>query len=323
MINIVTGGAGFLGSYLSEAILRYDMSCKVIAIDNLLTGTRFNLINALRNERFDFYECDIRDFDINYEYSIIHRELQSEDVDTIYNLACPASPVDYIKYPLESLHAGSTGIFNLLDTCRILDCNLIHASTSEVYGDPLVNPQTESYWGNVNPIGIRSVYDESKRFAEATIMAYRRTYGLNTKIIRIFNTYGPRMKVNDGRVVPNFIYQALNDKPITIYGDGKQTRSFCFYRDTINGIIRVRERGDNNPYNIGNPEEYSILDLAQMIKKICKTNNNLVFKPLPSDDPKQRKPDITRMKELGWQPTTDIWSGLEQTIEWFKNEKKK
>lgn len=306
MKSIVTGGAGFIGSHLCDYLLQKGH--EVLCIDNLITGSVKNIKHLEHHDRFVFLDKDItKDLSID------------KDIDYIFHFASPASPVDYYKYSLETLRVGSIGTENMLKIAKDQDARFMLASTSEVYGDPVVNPQPEEYWGNVNPIGPRSVYDEAKRYAEAITMNYHRLYDLDTRIIRIFNTYGPRMKHDDGRAVPNFIDQALKNKPLTIYGDGSQTRSFCYISDEIKGIYSLMMKKYHLPVNIGNPEEYTILKLAYLIQELCDCNSELIYQDLPIDDPKQRKPDITKAKDLlNWEPKYDIKDGLRETIEWFK-----
>ena len=302
---LVTGGAGFLGSHLCDALLAEGFS--VVAADNLLTGRRSN-IEHLRNEsRFEFQELDIcQPFDCG-------------QVEWVFNLASPASPVDYSEHGIETLQVGSLGTFHALDLARKYSAKFLQASTSECYGDPLEHPQKETYWGHVNPIGPRSVYDESKRFAEAATMAYLRYYKVDTHIVRIFNTYGPRMQINDGRVVPNFMKQALRGDDLTIYGDGSQTRSFCFVSDEIEGIVRLAKSDEHDPVNIGNPTEFTILECAQRVLEVTGSKSKLRREPLPVDDPKQRRPDITKAKRLlGWEPKVDLESGLRLSLEYFR-----
>jgi len=303
---VLSGGAGFLGSHLCDYLI--EKGCRVLCLDNLITGDNRNISHLLENKNFEFMRQDIsRQFNV------------SGNVDYVMDFASPASPVDYLEHPLETMRVGSFGTYNMLELAREKNAVFMQASTSEVYGDPLVNPQNESYWGNVNPIGPRSVYDESKRFSEALTMAYHRKYNLDTRIVRIFNTYGPRMRLNDGRAVPNFIYQALNDKPVTIYGNGKQTRSFCYVSDLIEGIYLLLLSRENEPVNIGNPGEVSMLKLADLIIKLTNSNSRKIFKPLPVDDPKVRCPDISKAKKiLNWQPKVKVKEGLKKTIEWFK-----
>lgn len=302
---LVTGGAGFIGSHLSEYLINRDF--KVYCMDNLITGSTNN-IKHLYGNNFKFIEHDVTKY-IDIE----------EKIDFVLHFASPASPVDYLTYPIQTLKVGSLGTHNALGLAKSKKSKFILASTSEVYGDPLVHPQPETYWGNVNPIGIRGCYDESKRFAEAITIAYNRVHKIDTKIIRIFNTYGERMRRNDGRVVPNFIMQAIKGEDLTIYGDGTQTRSFCYVSDLIEGIYKVMESDINEPINLGNPEELRIIDFANKILELTKSKSKIVHKDLPLDDPKIRKPDITKAKEkLKWIPKVILEDGLKKTIEWFK-----
>lgn len=301
---LVTGGAGFIGSHLCEKLLQKGYI--VICLDNLFTGSKKNIKTLLENENFRFIEQDIIEpLDI--------------EVDQIYNLACPASPPHYQHDPIKTTKTSVLGILNMLDLAKKYNAKLLQASTSEVYGDPLEHPQKESYWGNVNPIGIRSCYDEGKRCAETLVMDYRRQYNIDTKIIRIFNTYGPNMHPEDGRVVSNFIIQALKNEDITVYGDGTQTRSFCYVSDLIDGIIKTMETNDiTGPINLGNPSERTVLNLAELIIKMTNSSSKIIYKSLPKDDPVRRKPDITLAKEiLNWEPTVAIEEGLTKTIEYF------
>ncbi len=306
---IVTGGAGFLGSNLCDLLIAKGN--KVICIDNLLTGRKQNIAHLLKNRNFNFIKHDIT----------APLKLNGK-IDEIYNLASPASPVDFDRLSKEILMVNSFGTKNMLDLALKNKAKFFEASTSEVYGNALQSPQNESYWGNVNPIGPRSCYDESKRFSEALVMAYYRKYSLDTRIVRIFNTYGPRMRADDGRVVTNFINQALKNKPITIYGTGNQTRSFCYVSDEIDGIWRLMQANYNLPVNIGNPNEFTILELAQKIKELTNSNSEIAFKPLPKDDPERRKPDIALARKLfNWLPKVQLEEGLKRTIEYFKAEK--
>ncbi len=307
---LVTGGAGFVGSHLSRRLLLEGH--EVLAVDNFYTGSRVNVADLLSNPSFELIRHDIT-------------QPYYAEVDAIMNLACPASPIHYQKHPVQTTKTSVIGATNMLGLAKRLNIPMLQASTSEVYGDPNVTPQTEEYWGHVNPIGIRACYDEGKRVAETLCFDYNRQYGVKTKVVRIFNTYGPSMQFNDGRVVSNFILQALTNSEITIYGDGSQTRSFCYVSDLVDGLIKMinSDSSITGPINLGNPTEMSILDLATRI--INETNSKSVIKrePLPSDDPKQRKPDIERAKELlGWQPTVELHEGLKKTIEDFKNRKK-
>jgi len=309
-IILVTGAAGFLGTHLCLRLLQ-DKEASVVGIDSLISGSKKNLDDLVKNKNFKFIKQDICQ-PLNLKGKI----------DQIYNLACPASPPDYQKYPLETLMTCSVGVKNLLDLAVGKKAKFLHTSTSEVYGDPLEHPQKESYWGHVNPIGERSCYDEGKRFAESLIENYRKKFNLETKIVRIFNTYGPRMRAWDGRVVSNFINQALQGKDLTVYGDGSQTRSFCFVEDMVEGLIKMMNSQESGPINLGNPNEFTVKRLAQLV--ITKVNPKLkmVFNPLPKDDPQKRKPDISLAKEvLGWQPKTQLEKGIEKTIEYFKKER--
>jgi dTDP-glucose 4,6-dehydratase len=303
---LVTGGAGFLGSHLCDLLLAKGHY--VICMDNLITGNKDNIKHLTSNKNFKFLNHDITKF----------IEIK-EEIDYIMHFASPASPIDYQKIPIPTLKAGSLGTHNLLGLALVKKAKFFLASTSEIYGDPLVNPQPESYWGNVNPVGPRGCYDESKRFAEALTIAYHNIHNIDTKIVRIFNTYGPRMRANDGRAVPAFINQALNNKPLTVFGDGTQTRSFCYVSDLIDGIYRLAMSDINDPVNIGNPTEMTLLDFAKKIIEITKAKSEIIFKDLPIDDPKTRRPDITKAKEqLEWQPKVDLDKGLKKTIEHFR-----
>ena len=304
---LITGGAGFLGSHLCERLLREGND--IICLDNFFTGNKENIIHLLGDSHFELIRHDI----INPIYL---------EVDEIYNLACPASPVHYQFNPIKTIKTNVMGVINVLGIAKRTKAKVLQASTSEIYGDPEVNPQNESYWGKVNPIGIRSCYDEGKRAAECLMMDYRRQNSVNIKIVRIFNTYGPRMAINDGRVVSNFIIQALTNKKITVYGDGTHTRSFCFVEDLIEGLILMMNSADEfyGPVNIGNPGEFTILQLAQIIIKLTNSNSKIEFHPLPSDDPVQRKPDITLAQDkLGWSPKIDLEKGLISTIRYFRD----
>lgn len=308
---LITGGAGFIGSHFCDFLLQKGH--KVIAMDNLITGDLKNIEHLRSNKNFKFIHHDVsKHIAVN------------ENLDFVMHFASPASPIDYQKIPIQTLKAGSLGTHNTLGLALAKKAKYVLASTSEVYGDPLVNPQPETYWGNVNPIGLRGCYDEAKRFSEALTMAYHRIHKLDTKIIRIFNTYGPRMRLDDGRAVPNFIMQALNSKPISVYGDGKQTRSFCYVSDLIEGIYRLMLSDINDPVNIGNPEEHTVLEFAQLVKEMTGSRSKIVFKPLPADDPHVRCPDIAKArKELKWEPKVKLRDGLNKTIEWFKLNNKK
>ncbi len=305
-VAVITGGAGFLGSHLCDRLLADG--CKVIAVDNLLTGNLRNIAHLKKNEDFDFVKKDV-----SKPFVVAGR------VDYVLHFASAASPVDYLQHPIATLKVGSYGSENCLELAKLKKARFLVASTSEIYGDPLEHPQKETYWGHVNSIGPRSVYDEAKRFAEAITMAYRRYHKVNTAIVRIFNTYGPRMQVKDGRVVPNFIDQALHDRPLTIYGSGKQTRSFCYYSDLIDGIVRLLYSNMREPINIGNPHEFTIFEFANLVLKLSQAKSKLVYRPLPVDDPRQRCPDITLAKKyLKWQPKVNLAQGLQQTFDWFK-----
>lgn len=302
---LVTGGAGFLGSHLCEYLL--ERGHEVVCMDNFVTGKDRNVNHLRANERFSLVDHDVSK----------RIEIQG-DLDGVMHFASPASPVDYQKIPIQTLKVGSLGTHNTLGLALAKGARYMLASTSEVYGDPQVNPQPESYWGNVNPVGPRGCYDEAKRFSEALVMAYHRIHKLDTRIVRIFNTYGPRMRIDDGRVVPNFIGQALRGEPLTVYGDGSQTRSFCYVSDLIEGIYRLFESSVTTPVNIGNPDEYSILDFAETIKEMTGTKSEIVFRDLPVDDPRVRRPDISKArKELGWEPQVSLKEGIEITAEWF------
>lgn len=307
---IVSGGAGFLGSHLSDKLLQKGYS--VIALDNLSTGSRHNVEHLRDNPSFTLIEHDICD-PLPYEVTVA-------DVKIIANLASPASPPHYQRLAIETLEVGSRGLQNMLELARTSGARFFHSSTSEVYGDPKVHPQPETYWGHVNSYGPRSMYDESKRFAEALIYAYRQKYSVNTGIVRIFNTYGPRMDPEDGRVVSNFIVQALKGKPLTLYGDGSQTRSFCYVDDLIDGFMKMIESSEEGPMNLGNPSEFTIKELADVIKEMVPTAGPVIHKPMPADDPTQRKPVIKRAQEqLHWEPKIDLRTGLGKTIAYFKD----
>ena len=304
---LVTGGAGFLGSHLCERFLKegYD----VIAMDNLITGNLRNIEDFFRDANFEFYHHDVSTF--------VHVPGQ---LDYILHFASPASPIDYLKIPIQTLKVGSLGTHNLLGLAKAKNARMLIASTSEVYGDPTVHPQTEDYWGNVNPIGPRGVYDEAKRFQEAMTMAYHSYHGLQTRIVRIFNTYGPKMRLNDGRALPAFVGQALRGEDITVFGDGSQTRSFCYVDDMVEGIYRLLLSDYHLPVNIGNPDEISIADFAEEIVKLTDTKSKVIYTDLPVDDPKQRQPDISKAKEiLDWEPKTKRAEGLKKTLAYFKS----
>jgi len=306
-IAVITGGAGFIGSHLCDKLL--EEGFKVICLDNLITGKLDNIRHLRRVKDFEFKKHNVSKY-INIKGR----------VDFVLHFASPASPEDYLKFPIPTLKVGSLGTHNALGLAKERKAKFMLASTSEVYGDPLVHPQPESYWGNVNSIGVRGCYDESKRFAEAITMAYHRMHKIDTRIARIFNTYGPRMRMNDGRVVPNFIYQALYHKPLTVYGKGQQTRSFCYIGDLIDGLYRLMQSSLNEPVNLGNPVEFRIIELARLIRKLTSTPSRTVFCSLPEDDPRQRRPDIARARKyLKWQPKVKLEEGLQKTLEWFRN----
>jgi len=303
---LITGGAGFIGSHLCDRLISEGL--KVICMDNLITGNLDNIKHLKNKKCFKFVKHDVTKF-INLK----------EKIDYVLHFSSPASPVDYLNYPIQTLKVGSLGTHNSLGLAKDKKAVFLLASTSEVYGDPLVHPQKENYWGNVNPIGPRGVYDEAKRFAEAITMAYYRVHKVDAKIVRIFNTYGPRMRINDGRVVPNFIYQSLNNKNLTVYGNGRQTRSFCYVDDLVEGIYRLlMSRGIHSPVNLGNPKEFTINDFAKLVLKITKSKSKIVYKKLPVDDPKQRQPNINKVKKLlGWKPKIELRDGLRRTIDWL------
>jgi len=304
---VITGGAGFLGSHLADALLgRGD---HVVAIDNLVTGVRANIEHLFGTPGFTFVEQDVSNF-----VSV------PGDVDAVLHFASPASPIDYLEMPIQTLKVGSLGTHNTLGLAKAKGATYLIASTSEVYGDPLVHPQPEEYWGNVNPVGPRGVYDEAKRFSEAMTMAYRRAHGVDTRIVRIFNTYGPRMRPDDGRVISNFVVQALRGEPLTVYGGGSQTRSFCFVEDEIRGLVALLDSGAHDPVNLGNPNEFTILELAEIVLDVTGSSSTIEHHPLPTDDPAQRKPDITRARQiLGWEPHVDLRTGIEKTVEYFRS----
>jgi dTDP-glucose 4,6-dehydratase len=303
---LVTGGAGFLGSHLCDGLLGEGYS--VIAADNLLTGRLANIAHLQNDSRFEFVEQDVC------------RPNDWGALDYVFHFASPASPVDYAKYGIETLRVGSYGTFEALETALRCNAKFMMASTSECYGDPMVHPQTETYWGNVNPIGPRSVYDEAKRFSEAVTMAYHRYHRVDTRILRIFNTYGPRMQIQDGRVIPNFMWQALREEDLTVYGDGSQTRSFCYVSDEVDGILRLARSPEHEPVNIGNPTEFTILECAQKVIATTGARSQIRFEALPQDDPKQRRPDISKAKRLlGWEPRVNLESGLKLSLEYFRS----
>jgi len=308
MRAVITGGAGFLGSHLCEKLL--ENGWDVLCVDNLVTGAEENIAHLSSNPHFRVYRQDVS----------LYIDVAGP-VDYVLHFASPASPVDYARLQIQTLKVGALGTHNSLGLALAKNAKFLLASTSECYGDPLVSPQPETYWGNVNPIGPRGVYDEAKRYAEAMTMAYHRAKGMNTHIVRIFNTYGPRMRLNDGRALPNFIYQALTGQPITVYGDGSQTRSFCYVSDLIEGIYRLMQSDEHLPTNIGNPQEITIAEFAQRVKTLTGSASPIVFKPLPQDDPKQRCPDITKAKKLlGWEPRVALEEGLRLTLDFFKQQ---
>jgi len=304
---LISGCAGFIGSHLCESLLK--ASHYIVGIDNYITGKKENINSLLVSKNFKFIQEDVSDRNFYID----------EKFDYVLHLAALASPVFYYKYPIKSLMVGAAGTQNMLEIAHSSKADFLLTSTSEVYGDPEIHPQPEEYWGNVNPVGLRSVYDESKRFSESITAAYRRHYGLKTHIVRIFNTYGPRMRKDDGRVIPEFIMSALNNKPIPVFGDGKQTRSFCYINDMVKGIIGMMHSNEPGPINLGNTDEYQIIEVAERIKKIIGSNSKIVFKSLPQDDPKRRKPVIEKAKKtLNWQPVYSLEQGLKETIGWFK-----
>jgi dTDP-glucose 4,6-dehydratase len=304
--TVITGGAGFIGSHLCERFLQRGDD--VICVDNLITGSLENIEPLRRNPHFEFLHHDIS-----------HPLEFDGPIDQVLHFASPASPVDYLKYPIQTLKVGSLGTHNTLGLAKLKGAKFLLASTSEVYGDPEQHPQREDYWGNVNPVGVRGVYDEAKRFAEAMTMAYHRSHKVNTRIIRIFNTYGPRMRLSDGRVLPNFMGQALRGEPLTVYGDGSQTRSFCYVDDLVEGIVRLLDADFHEPVNVGNPDEITILEFAREIVALTGGKTSIEFRPLPQDDPRLRKPDISRARQLlGWTPKIDRHEGLARTLAYFQ-----
>ncbi len=308
MRAVITGGTGFLGSHLCDRLIAEGW--EVLALDNLITSGESNVSHLEGNPRFRVERADVTE----------HIDVAGP-VDYVLHFASPASPFDYLKFPIETMRVGSEGTHHSLGLARAKKAKFFLASTSECYGDPEVSPQPEEYWGRVNPIGPRAVYDEAKRFAEAMTMAYHRYYGVDTRIVRIFNTYGPRMRLNDGRALPNFVHQALTGRPITVYGDGKQTRSFCYVSDLIEGIYRLMLSDEHLPTNIGNPEEITILQFAERVREHFKDARPIIFEPLPQDDPKQRCPDITKAKRiLGWEPKVGLKEGLQVTMDYFKEQ---
>lgn len=306
LISVVTGAAGFLGSHLTDLLL--ERGHRVIGIDNLVTGNTDNIAHLAGDRRYRFIEQDVTEF-----------LFLDGPVDYVWHFASPASPIDYLELPIQTLKVGSLGTHKALGLAKHKKARFLLASTSEVYGDPLVHPQTEDYWGNVNPIGLRGCYDEAKRFSEALTMAYQREHGVETRIVRIFNTYGPRMRLNDGRVVPAFLGQALKGKSLTVFGDGKQTRSFCYCSDLIEGVFRLMMSDYKLPVNIGNPQELTVLEFAREVIRLTGSRSKVVFKPLPQDDPKQRQPDISRARRLlKWEPHVPLHEGLERTVAFFR-----
>lgn len=304
---IVSGAAGFIGSHMCDRLLAEGHS--VVGLDNFLTGSEQNLAHLARHPRFRFIRHDVT-----------QPAALDGAIDAVLHMASAASPKDYLEHPIETLDAGSAGTRQMLELARVHNASFLLTSTSETYGDPLVHPQVETYWGNVNPVGPRSCYDESKRFAEALTMAFHRTHELRTNIARIFNTYGPRMKLNDGRVVPAFLDQALRGEPITVFGDGSQTRSFCYVSDLVDGLYRLMQSDERYPVNLGNPHEMSILEFAELILRLTGSKSRIIHEPLPQDDPKQRQPDISKARRiLGWEPKVPLDDGLRQTIEYFRN----
>ncbi len=302
---LISGGAGFLGSHLCDWFI--GRGFRVIAVDNLITGSPRNLAHLKKHKHFKFLKHDV-----SRPFKVAGR------IDYVMHFASPASPVDYMNHPIATMLVGSYGTHNMLEIARLKKAVFLLASTSEVYGDPLVHPQKESYWGHVNPNGPRSIYDEAKRYAEAAAFAYKRVYKMDVKVVRIFNTYGPRMQIKDGRVVPNFIDQILNDQPLTVYGSGRQTRSFCYVDDLVDGITRLLLSKISGPVNIGNPREFTILEFAQLIRKKYNPKAKIVYRPLPIDDPKQRRPDISMArKELRWEPKVPLEDGIGRTMHWF------
>ena len=308
-VALITGGAGFLGSHLCDRLLAEEY--RVLCVDNLITGRLANVAHLEENPNFSFIRHDISES--------LHID---GAIDCVLHFASPASPRDYLELPIQTLKVGSLGTHNSLGLAKAKEARFLLASTSETYGDPLVHPQPETYWGNVNPVGPRGVYDEAKRFAEAMTMAYHRYHGLETRIVRIFNTYGPRMRGHDGRVVPSFIQQALDGESLTVFGDGSQTRSFCFVKDLVEGIYRLLQSSVNTPVNIGNPREMTVLQFAEKILELTGSSSEITFRELPIDDPKIRQPDITKARrELGWEPSVELDHGLAETIRYFRNQR--
>ena len=305
-VVLVSGGAGFLASHMCDMLIARGY--KVVCVDNFITGKKANIAHLLKNKDFTFIKQDVSE-----PFQVLGR------IDYVMHAASPASPVDYYDHPIETLMVGAQGTQNMLEIAKAKKAVFLVTSTSEVYGDPKEHPQKETYWGHVNPIGPRSVYDEAKRYAEAMTFAYRRTHKVDTRVVRIFNTYGPRMNINDGRVVPNFIDQALKGKPVTVYGDGKQSRSFCYVSDEADGILRLLFSKEPGPVNIGNPVEFTMNEFAKIVLELTGSKSRIIYKPLPQDDPKQRKPDITLARtKLGWEPKVPLREGLKMTIDWFR-----
>ncbi len=305
-VVLVSGGAGFLASHMSDMLIARGY--KVICVDNLITGKKANIAHLLKNKDFTFIKQDVSE-----PFQVLGK------IDYVMHCASPASPVDYYDHPIETLMVGAQGTQNMLEIAKAKKAVFLVTSTSEVYGDPKEHPQKETYWGHVNPIGPRSVYDEAKRYAEAITFAYRRTHKVDTRVVRIFNTYGPRMNINDGRVVPNFIDQALRGKPVTVYGDGQQSRSFCYVSDEADGILKLLFSKEPGPVNIGNPVEFTMNEFAKIVLELTGSKSRIIYKPLPQDDPRQRKPDITLARtKLGWEPKVPLREGLKMTIDWFR-----
>ena len=305
-VVLVSGGAGFLASHMCDLLIARGY--KVICVDNFITGKKANIAHLLKNKDFTFIKQDVSE-----PFQVLGK------IDYVMHCASPASPVDYYSYPIETLMVGAQGTQNMLEIAKAKKAVFLITSTSEVYGDPKEHPQKETYWGHVNPIGPRSVYDEAKRYAEAITFAYRRTHKVDTRVVRIFNTYGPRMNINDGRVVPNFIDQALRGKPVTVYGNGEQSRSFCYVSDEADGILKLLFSRESGPINIGNPVEFTMNEFARIVLELTGSKSRIIYKPLPQDDPKQRKPDITLARtKLGWEPKVPLREGLKMTIDWFR-----
>lgn len=302
---LITGGAGFIGSHLCDALIDEH---NLTVIDNFVTGSNDNIKHLMDKDNFSLIEHDVS-----------NQPIVKGPVDLIFHMASPASPIDYQKIPIKTMLVNSKGTYNMLHIASNNNAKILIASTSEIYGEPMEHPQHEDYWGNVNPIGPRACYDEAKRFSEAMTFSFKRKHDVDAKIVRIFNTFGPRMRKNDGRVIPNFINQCLNNTPITVYGDGMQTRSFCFVDDLVNGLIKVATSDKSGPFNLGNPSEITILDLAKEIRKLTDSGSEIVYKELPKNDPTRRKPDISKIKKMGWSPSVHLEEGLKRTIDYFKN----